>query len=111
MKIFQNFIAASLMVLNTALIVRAEDAHAFPNPFVAQQSTLGTVAFTPLPNSGTIKIYTIDGTEVRSLDIIPGGITSWDTKNSSGKNVASGVYYFHVSGEGQENIGKVVIIR
>jgi hypothetical protein len=109
--LLRNIAAALLLTAFGASIASAEDTHAFPNPFVAQKSTLGTIAFTPLPNSGTINIYTLDGLEIRSIDIPPGGLANWDTKNANGKNVASGVYYFRVNGGGQETVGKLVIIR
>jgi hypothetical protein len=103
------------LMLATCLIAaaapaRAEDTHAFPNPFVAKNSSTGKISFTPLPSSGTIKIYTVDGVEIQSLDIND-GLVDWNTKNSSGKNVATGVYYFRVNGDNTETIGKLVIIR
>ncbi len=110
MKSLHNVVIATLILIGTALAVQAEDTHAFPNPFVAKKSTLGTIAFTPLPTSGSITIYSIDGVEVRSLPI-DNNIVSWDTKNAGGKNVASGVYYFRVNGGPKETVGKLVIIR
>jgi hypothetical protein len=111
MRTVNRIIAATLLLLAAAPLVHAEDPHAFPNPFVDGRNNDGTIAFTPLPDSGTIKIYTIDGLEVRSLSIVHGGITSWDTKNGAGKKVASGVYYFRVNGGGHETVGKLVVIR
>src|SRR5262245_34204907 len=100
--------------LFSARFVGAEDTHAFPNPFVARNSTTGTIAFTPLPPGGNIVISTIDGHEVRTIHINAGdAIISWDTKNNNGQNVVTGVYYFHVDGGGgiAETLGKIVIIR
>ena len=109
------FIVLALGTLHFSLYTDlwAEDAHAFPNPYVASKnSTGGIVTILPVPVSGTVKIYTINGQEVRSLNIETGlGKVEWDTHNTNGKLVATGVYYFRVNGDGTETVGKLIIIR
>ena len=87
--------------------------YAFPVPFVEKDPPpTGHITFNELPASGTIRILTISGEEVRSLDIPPNaGRRHWDLNNSSGKRVATGVYLFFVDGDGQQTTGKLVVIR
>ncbi len=106
------FAGATMLLLLFVSTIRAEATHAFPVPFVPSKGH-SQISFTPLPVSGSIKIYTIDGQEVRSLSINPGDtIKSWDAKNGSGKSVATGVYLFLVmDGDKKLSDGKLVIIR
>lgn len=82
----------------------------FPNPF---QPSLGHlyVTFSNLPEGATIKIYTLTGGLVREITAGAGGLTSWDAKNISGENVASGVYFGLVEGASGKKILKVAVQR
>ena len=54
----------------------------------------------------------VDGTVVNSFETI-GGRTTWDGKNSNGKELGSGVYFI-VAVDAQGNskgVGKVVIVQ
>jgi membrane-bound inhibitor of C-type lysozyme len=101
--------AGMTILIGLALNLHAEP-HAFPVPFVAKQHT--TIAFTDLPGTGTIKIFTIAGEEVASLTIASGElIKQWNVTTSSGKKLASGVYLFVIDGGGTTKKGKLVVIR
>lgn len=79
---------------------------AFPNPFRGG----GTVAFAIPPSlqgAGTsIKIYTIDGTHVRTVTGL-----SWDGRNTEGGSVASGTYIFQVTTSAGTGRGRVSVLR
>ncbi len=81
---------------------------AFPNPFKPSQS--GTVNFAIPPSlagaSLTIKIYTLDGTFVRSVNGL-----SWDGKNTEGAPVASGTYVFAVTSSAGTGRGRLAVLR
>jgi hypothetical protein len=70
----------------------------FPNPYYAynpQESNRFDkfVTFTHLPNTATIKLYTIDGTMVRKLEKDDTDqFMKWDLRNSNNLPVASGPY-------------------
>lgn len=72
----------------------------YPNPF--NPATL--IKFS-LPETEHIrlKIYNIDGREVRTLldETIPSGIriVNWDGKNNSGQDVSSGIYVYRIESE------------
>jgi hypothetical protein len=103
------FITAILICAGAANL-RAE-VRAYPVPWVAKQSG-PNIVFTDLPGSGTIKIFTVAGEEVVSLPIPAGSnLIQWPVTNSSGRKVASGVYFYLVDGGGNEKKGKLIVIR
>ena len=86
---------------------------AYPVPFVEKQHASQGITFTDLPLSGTIKVVTVAGEEVVNIafSLQDSSVKGWNVKNSSGKPVASGVYYFFIDGSGLQTTGKLVIIR
>lgn len=82
---------------------------AFPNPFRTSETSSVTITIpTGLQSRGTsIRIYTIDGQLVRDLK----AVTTWDGKNDSGKQVASGTYLVLVKTEAGTQTGKLAVIR
>lgn len=87
-------------------------AHAFPNPFKA---SLGhtTVTFTRLTAQARIRIYTVSGELVQTLERSDASTDStvWDTLNSQGHRTASGLYLYAIDGGGDKKTGKLAIIR
>lgn len=104
-----------------------------PNPYYGSSSyeegrTDNRIRITNLPNKCTIKIFTMNGTLVRTLkrdatgqeDIFTGNATSgdatkaakripfldWDLKNQNNISVASGLYIFHIDAPG---VGEKII--
>ena len=75
------------------------EPHAFPVPFM--ERVHNQITFTDLPDSGSIKIFTVAGDKVAELPIpMSAGQRDWNTRNDAGKKVASGVYLYQVSGNG-----------
>lgn len=75
----------------------------------------GGITFTNLPSEGTIEVYTISGALVKHLDIplnlVPPKLV-WDARNSSGQDVASGVYLWKVASRGSSyKTGRLMVIR
>jgi len=83
-----------------------------PNPM----SNTTTIRFA-MPRSGSVAIdlYDAGGRVVRSLARGPmdAGYHSvrWDGKDDSGRAVSSGVYYYRVQADGQEQTQKLLIVR
>ena len=73
------------------------------------------VYFANLPSSCTIKIYTIAGDLVETLQHrggIENGIKYWDLTTSDNFPVSFGVYIFHVESEnGNEAVGRFALIK
>jgi len=96
-----------------------------PNPYVgaasweAASTNVGRgerkLYFTHLPAQCTIRIYTLSGKLVDTVEHsgnIDDGQESWNLVSSDGMDVAFGVYVFHVDAPGiGEKIGKFAIIK
>jgi hypothetical protein len=84
---------------------------AFPVPFVAKKHD--KISFRNLPDSGSIKIYTVSGELVKEISFGPGrpDPLPWDVKNSDGQNLGADVYLYHVTSGENKKTGKIVIVR
>jgi len=85
----------------------------YPNPF---NSSTTISYFIPFDGYMRLSIYDILGREVRTL--IDGNVTvglkriTWDSKNSDGQEVGSGVYFYQIrSGNGFINTKKMILLR
>ncbi len=97
-----------------------------PNPYVGaarwepqRLTTSGRgerrIYFINLPQKAFIRIYTISGDHVVTLDHDSGllnGKESWDLKSKSGLDIAPGIYIYHLDAPGiGEKIGRFAIIK
>lgn len=97
-----------------------------PNPYVGyalwesrnlNQTGRGErrIDFINLPADCTIRIFTVEGSLVRTLEKSTGqsdGTVSWDLLTEDGMDVAYGLYIFHVDAPGiGEHIGKFALIK
>jgi hypothetical protein len=71
------------------------------------------VKFIHLPTKCTIRIFTLTGDQVATLDHNDEvhGELEWDLLSQSGRAIASGVYIFSVESDLGKQIGKFVLIR
>ena len=91
-----------------------------PDPYLTTSQydlspTSKQLMFVNLPQTATIRIYTLTGVLVAILnhdDPSGGGREVWDIRNRNNQFVASGVYFFHVVAEsGDEHVGKFTIVN
>src|SRR5262249_30958862 len=89
---------------------------AVPNPYFAHSTYElsqfnRVVKFTHLPAQCKIRIFTLAGTLVRTIDKNdPSSQVTWDLLTSGGLPVGSGIYIFHVdAGSAGTTMGKVAI--
>jgi hypothetical protein len=96
-----------------------------PNPFIISaqwdESRVGNtvfgepvrnIAFTHLPSTCTIKIFTVDGDLVKTLEHRgTTGREEWNLLTSENRPAVSGVYFFHVESDLGEKVGRFAIIR
>jgi hypothetical protein len=101
------------------------DIRVVPNPYIIssawERKRLGDpklgepirdLAFTNLPALCTIRIYTLDGSLVKTIEHSSGqGTEFWDLRSFSNQLVATGVYFYHVTSEAGEKISKFAIVR
>ena len=98
---------------NDVLVDLMDKIHAVPNPYYAYSQYEGDkldtrIKIINLPQRASIKIYSVDGTLIRTFEKDDPTITSldWDLKNQYRTPIASGVYLIHVS---IPNVGEKVI--
>ncbi len=98
---------------------------AVPNPYVVSaqwdRARLGNtvfgepirnLAFTHLPSPCTIKIFTIDGDLVNTLEHNgTNGRYEWNLLTSERRPVVSGIYFYHVNSKVGEKVGRFAVIR
>ncbi len=93
-----------------------------PNPFVVSKGAgwnlnINQITFVNIPSPCTIRIYTIRGDLVKTINHDGGsGNVSWDMVSEWGQFVESGIYLYQVTSQsvetkGQTEIGKFSIIK
>lgn len=89
-----------------------------PNPFVfgagdTQLAGSDEIQFVNLPNPCTIRIYTVRGDLVKTIDVAEGvgGIVSWNQLTDFGQFIESGVYVFHIESPSGNKKGKFAVVR
>ena len=103
-----------------------EDIFVIPNPYIAANAfeaeniySTGRgpreIQFRNLPAECTIRIYTVSGERVKTIDhfaAIDDGMESWDLLSKDNLSVSYGVYIYHVEAPGiGEHIGKFAVIK
>lgn len=84
--------------------------HVFPNPFKPSEGD-SYITFRNIPLSSKIFITTLSGELVQELSGNTSTDVIWDVKNSEGKDLASGVYYYLVEFSSGSTSGKFAVIR
>lgn len=96
-----------------------------PNPYVISaawdEARLGNspfgepirnLAFEYLPSPCTIKIFTVDGDLVQTIEHTSNsGREEWNLLSSERRPVASGIYFYHVKSSLGEKVGRFAVIR
>jgi hypothetical protein len=89
----------------------ALSVHVFPNPWREDREPHLPIVFDQLTGHCTIKIFTLSGHWIRTLESANGS-ASWDRTNSHGHLVGSGIYLYLISNDQNQNAkGKLAIIR
>jgi hypothetical protein len=95
-----------------------KDVNVYPNPYygfheLEASRTNKFVSFNHLPQTATIKIYSLGGTLVRQLDKADDGtqFLEWNLKNQYGYPVASGLYIVRVESGGEEKVLKLALVQ
>jgi hypothetical protein len=103
-----------------------DPVQAVPNPYrqvdciAADPLSTCSVRFIRMPTRGTLLIFTLAGDLVREFshpedasNMDPPGTLRWNTQNTAGQEVASGIYIYRIVDltSGQESFGRLAIIR
>ncbi|MFQ5905150.1 MAG: hypothetical protein ACE5JA_01115, partial [bacterium] len=94
-----------------------------PNPYIVRNdwelsSDYSKIHFINLPLECTIRIYTLAGNLIRTIehevdpnDLAQGGTEEWDVLTKYEQKPASGVYVYHISSRFGTRTGKIAIIK
>ena len=87
------------------------DAYAYPVPFIPSRGDTD-ITFTNISPLCTIKIYTLNGELVRTIEHTSGATSySWDVTNDRGDRLGSGVCLYLIKDAKNKKKGKLIIIR
>jgi hypothetical protein len=100
-------------------LVNLGDIKVVPNPYIVRNNwepsgDYSRIAFTHLPDKCTIRIYTLSGDHLRTLEHDSpklDGNENWDLLTKNNQKIASGVYIYHVESSYGEKIGKFAVVR
>ncbi|HEQ99364.1 MAG TPA: T9SS type A sorting domain-containing protein [candidate division Zixibacteria bacterium] len=87
-----------------------------PNPYIAHaewESRAGErrIEFIHLPDEATIRVYTLAGDLVVTLEHEGSGTAEWNLESFNEQSIAPGIYYYHVESRFGSKIGKFAIIK
>ncbi len=87
-----------------------------PNPYIARaawETVEGErrLEFVNLPGTATIRVYTLAGDLVQTLEHDGSGTYVWNMLTSNGQGIAPGLYFYHVESEVGERVGKFAVIK
>ena len=94
-----------------------EEIKVVPNPYIARagweyEEGERKIEFIHLPDDAVVRIYTLAGDLVVTLNNSDGsGTIPWNVESVNEQSVAPGVYFFHVESKYGQKIGKFAIIK
>ena len=99
--------------------VDLDDIRVVPNPYIVRNAweasrDYSRIAFTHLPDKCTIRIYTLSGDHLQTLEHESAtfdGNENWDLLTKNNQKIAAGVYIYYVDSEYGEKIGKFAVVR
>jgi hypothetical protein len=100
-------------------LVNLDDIKVVPNPYIVRNiwepsRDFSRIAFTHLPDRCTIRVYTLSGDHLITLqhdDPELGGNENWDLLTKNRQKIAAGIYIYHVDSPYGEKIGKFAVVR
>jgi|GEM_PF-2253071 len=84
------------------------NAYAYPVPYKSNRDQ--KITFTRLGSSAEIRVYTTTGRKVFSIKVTA-DTYDWNVKNTSGDNLASGVYFYVIESPEGKKDGKLIVIQ
>ncbi|HOD66162.1 MAG TPA: T9SS type A sorting domain-containing protein [candidate division Zixibacteria bacterium] len=86
-----------------------------PNPFFVRNNyatAVGELQFKNIPDKCTIRIYTLAGDLVKTIEHADGtGEAYWNLLSGNAQQVASGIYLYHVESDYGEFLGRFAVIK
>ncbi len=90
-----------------------------PNPYFARYSSMvetepgeSVMEFQNLPDRCTVRIYTLAGDLVNTLENDDGdGVVRWDLLSNNRQQIASGIYYYYVESPYGNHMGRFAVVK
>jgi len=100
-------------------LVDLDEIKVVPNPYIVRNNwevsrDYSVIAFTHLPDECTIRIYTLAGDHLQTLEHQSdtfGGNENWNLLTKNDQKIAAGIYIYHVDSPYGEVIGKFAVVR
>lgn len=112
-----QFDFSSDKVVSSLASANLKSAKVVPNPYIGNavwESNPGIrrMQFTNLPATCTIRVYTLSGDLVRTIAHDNGtGAEDWNMQSETGREIAAGVYFFHIDSQYGKHTGKFAVIK
>ncbi len=94
-----------------------KDVKVVPNPYFVRyeaetNADVSFLKFSEVPDECTVRIYTLAGDLVRTLENTTGtGYVEWDLLSLNCQQVASGIYIYHIESPYGERLGRFAVIK
>jgi hypothetical protein len=114
--------ASAFVIASGEVRETADEVYVYPNPFVGSanwdheftqlEPFRRRLAFANLPGKCTIKIFTLSGDLVDTIENPEGeSLAIWDMISRSEQSIVSGIYLYTVESDKGDHIGKFVVIQ
>lgn len=114
-----------IVVANSVAKSTLDDIYVVPNPYIGSSefeqfgrfTDIGdrvfpkTIQFVNLPQQATIQIFTLSGDLVQTIAHSGSGVAIWDLRTRLSQEVVAGIYLYRVAADGQEKIGKFIVVK
>jgi hypothetical protein len=87
-----------------------------PNPYIGRAAWqmddgIRKLEFIHLPQDATVRIYTLSGDLVQTLEHSGSGTLVWNMLSENNQAIAPGLYFYHVESEVGSKVGKFAVIK
>lgn len=112
-----EFTFSSEKVVTSQAKANLDKIHTVPNPYIGYakwETGRGNrkMQFVSLPDICTIRIYTLSGELIQTLEHTDGsGAEDWNMLSESGRSIAAGVYLYNVESEYGNFNGKFAVVK
>jgi len=111
-----QFQFSSHKIVSSEISANLDRIRVVPNPYMGYAKWDGgpgdrKIQFINLPAGCTIRIYTLAGELVRTLDNDADGSVDWDLLSEAGRGIAAGVYLYNVESENGNHTGKFAVVK
>ncbi|MEE9443946.1 MAG: hypothetical protein V3V99_14880 [candidate division Zixibacteria bacterium] len=112
-----EFSFSSLKIETGQVTANLDKIHTVPNPYIGYaewETGRGTrkMQFVSLPDICTIRIYTLSGELINTLEHTDGsGAEDWNMLSESGRSIAAGIYLYNVESQYGDFNGKFAVVK